>query len=389
MLGLYLLLSLALLGGLFRGFLVQLLLPFLSGGQSGDPVDGRIQAVGKLLLLGIARHKRQLADGVLHQLLGIGFLVFQFLHRGKGLQEFIFAGLFLQLFSPLLGVLLRLFLCLGGVHRPLLFVHDDGIAHPGDNGLKLIVFGLGPLQQPGPQVAVVQQRQLGGDILVTRFHIVCIFHGLYGLGLKFIYHGVQLVGQLLLFLVVETLLCPQLRRGAEVILHACLFIGPQLHSLRLLPIQGRQVRVDFVHNIFPDFTGIGAAVHAGHIPGDFVAHPHRGGVIAGVAAEPGVAACVGGAGFSGGRHVVCQGKAAAGAVGGGHGSLQNIRQHEHRILPVDLFGGRGHVLCQISVVFVFDALDTGAVIVDAVVGQRAVALGHVHHADPVGEAADA
>ena len=33
--------------------------------------------------------------------------------------------------------------------------------------------------------------------------------------------------------------------------------------------------------------------------------------------------------------------------------------------------------------------DAGTVIVYAVVGQGAVALGHVHHADPVGKAADA
>ena len=78
MLGLYFLLGLALLGGLFCGLLVQLLLPFLSGRQGGDSVDRCIQAVGKFLLLWIARHKGQFADGVLHQLLGVGFLVFQF-----------------------------------------------------------------------------------------------------------------------------------------------------------------------------------------------------------------------------------------------------------------------------------------------------------------------
>ena len=79
--------------------------------------------------------------------------------------------------------------------------------------------------------------------------------------------------------------------------------------------------MDLIHDLLPDFTGIGLAVDARHGPRSVIANPDCGGVVAGVAAEPGILAAVGGTGFSGGRHAVFQGQAIAGSVGFGEGSL--------------------------------------------------------------------
>ena len=79
--------------------------------------------------------------------------------------------------------------------------------------------------------------------------------------------------------------------------------------------------MDLIHDLLPDFSGIGLAVNARHGPRSVVAYPDCGGVIAGVAAEPGVFAAVGGTGFSGCRHIIFQSQAVAGSVGFREGSL--------------------------------------------------------------------
>ena len=72
--------------------------------------------------------------------------------------------------------------------------------------------------------------------------------------------------------------------------------------------------MNLVHNPFPDFSGIGAAVDSGHGPGNIIADPYCSGVVAGIAAEPGILAAVCGSCFSGGRHSVFQSQSASGAV---------------------------------------------------------------------------
>ena len=73
--------------------------------------------------------------------------------------------------------------------------------------------------------------------------------------------------------------------------------------------------MDLIHDLLPDFSGIGLAVNTRHGPRSVVADPDCSGVVAGVAAEPGVFAAVGGAGFSGGRHAIFQCQAITGSVG--------------------------------------------------------------------------
>ena len=79
--------------------------------------------------------------------------------------------------------------------------------------------------------------------------------------------------------------------------------------------------MNLVHNLLPDLSGIGFSVNARHSPRGIVSHPDCGGVVAGVAAEPGVFAAVGGTGFSGCRHIIFQSQAVAGSVGFREGSL--------------------------------------------------------------------
>ena len=79
--------------------------------------------------------------------------------------------------------------------------------------------------------------------------------------------------------------------------------------------------MDLIHGLLPDFSGIGLAVNARHGPRSVVAYPDCGGVIAGVAAEPGILAAVSGAGFSCGRHAIFQSQAIAGSVGFVEGPL--------------------------------------------------------------------
>ena len=56
---------------------------------------------------------------------------------------------------------------------------------------------------------------------------------------------------------------------------------------------------------------------------------------------------------------------------------------------VNLFSRRLHILCQLSVMFMDNFHDTGAVIVHTAVSQRAVAFCHIYHTEAVGETADA
>ena len=144
-----------------------------------------------------------------------------------------------------------------------------------------------------------------------------------------------------------------------------------------------------VHDIFPYFPCICAPVYAGHFAGDIVSHPHSRGIVAGVAAEPGVLAAVGGSCLARRGHAVIQLQPASRSVGGGHGAFQDIGEHKGGIVTVDLFGCRRQILGQVAVVFMDDLGDKGAVIVYTVIGQGAVALSHVHHTDAVGKASDA
>ena len=77
----------------------------------------------------------------------------------------------------------------------------------------------------------------------------------------------------------------------------------------------------------PYFSGICAPVYAGHLAGDIVSHPHSRGIVAGVAAEPGVLTAVSGSCLTRCGHAVIQLQSASCAVGGGHGAYQDIGEH--------------------------------------------------------------
>ena len=109
--------------------------------------------------------------------------------------------------------------------------------------------------------------------------------------------------------------------GTEIIGHTVDRIGLLDHGHRDLPIPGLQVGMDLIHHLFPDPPGIGAAKYARHSPGDIVAYPDRGGVVAGIAAEPGIFIAVSSAGLPGAGHPAGQPQSPARAVGGGHGPL--------------------------------------------------------------------
>ena len=94
----------------------------------------------------------------------------------------------------------------------------------------------------------------------------------------------------------------------------------KFHRIRANPILFRKIFVDVGHDILPDFSGDGRAVDAGHGARRIVADPDRGGVIAGVAAEPCVLRVVCGTGLTGCLLSVNV-QAAAGAVGLVHGAL--------------------------------------------------------------------
>ena len=144
-----------------------------------------------------------------------------------------------------------------------------------------------------------------------------------------------------------------------------------------------------VHDVFPYFSGICASVYAGHLAGDIVSHPHSRGIVAGVAAEPGVLTAVSGSCLTRCGHAVIQLQSASCAVGGGHGAFQDIGEHEGGIITIDLFGGRRQILGQVAVVLMDDLGDTGPVVVYTIIGQSTVSLSHVHHTDAVGKASDA
>ena len=110
---------------------------------------------------------------------------------------------------------------------------------------------------------------------------------------------------------------------AGVVVHALagrtLEVG-KFHGIRANPVFFRQIAVDVCHDILPDFSGHGRAVDAGHGARRIVADPDRSGVVAGVAAEPGILRVVCGTGLTGCLLPVNV-EAAAGAVGLVHGAL--------------------------------------------------------------------
>ena len=79
--------------------------------------------------------------------------------------------------------------------------------------------------------------------------------------------------------------------------------------------------MNLIHNVLPYLPCISSSVYTRHIAGDIVAYPDGCRVVAGIAAEPGILAAVGGAGFSGCRHIVFKAQASASAVGSGEGAL--------------------------------------------------------------------
>ena len=117
------------------------------------------------------------------------------------------------------------------------------------------------------------------------------------------------------------LLCPQLCCYTEIIGDAVVWIAALFHGYGLFPVPWFQTGVDLIHYPFPDPAGIGASVDAGHGPWDIITHPYSCGIVAGVAAEPGIPVAVCGSGLSGAGHAAVQCQSPSGTVRGGHGSF--------------------------------------------------------------------
>ena len=112
----------------------------------------------------------------------------------------------------------------------------------------------------------------------------------------------------------DALLSPELGSCADIISNAAAGICLHFYGSGLFPVERLQSFMDFIHNLLPDLSGVGAAVDSRHGPGNIIANPDCSGVVTGIAAEPGILAAVGGSCFSGGRYSVFQSQSSSGAI---------------------------------------------------------------------------